>query len=62
VGIPVESRQAIERLICRFYKRLSVDEWPMTRPAYTYVLPKLALAFAFKQKVPELTMLIRRRD
>ena len=36
--------------------RLSVDEWPMTRPAYTYVLPSLVLAFAFKQKVPELTI------
>jgi hypothetical protein len=36
--------------------RLSVDEWPMTRPAYTYVLPRLALAFAFKQRVPELTI------
>ncbi|MDH6231939.1 putative NADH-flavin reductase [Mesorhizobium soli] len=36
--------------------RLSVDEWPMTRPAYTYVLPRLALAFAFKQKVSELTI------
>ena len=36
--------------------RLSVDEWPVARPAYTYVLPKLALAFAFKQKVPELTI------
>ena len=36
--------------------RLSVDEWPMARPAYTYVLPRLALAFAFKQKVPELTI------
>ena len=36
--------------------RLSVDEWPVTRPAYTYVLPRLALAFAFKQKVPELTI------
>ena len=36
--------------------RLSVDEWPMTRPAYTYVLARLALAFAFKQKVPELTI------
>jgi hypothetical protein len=36
--------------------RLSVDEWPITRPAYTYVLPRLALAFAFKQKVPELTI------
>ena len=36
--------------------RLSVDEWPVTRPTYTYVLPRLALAFAFKQKVPELTI------
>ena len=36
--------------------RVSVDEWPVARPAYTYVLPKLALAFAFKQKVPELTI------
>src|SRR5215831_960183 len=36
--------------------RLSVDEWPMARPAYTYVLPRLALSFAFKQKVPELTI------
>jgi uncharacterized protein len=36
--------------------RLSVDEWPVPRPAYTYFLPKLALALAFKQKVPELTI------
>src|SRR5262245_34957995 len=36
--------------------RISVDEWPMTRPGYTYVLPRLALAFVFKQKVPELTI------
>ncbi|HEX8797881.1 MAG TPA: hypothetical protein VF772_04670 [Terriglobales bacterium] len=36
--------------------RLSVDEWPMPRPAYTYVLDRLALAFTFKQKVPELTI------
>ena len=36
--------------------RLSVDEWPTAPPAYTYVLPRLALAFAFKQKVPELTI------
>ena len=36
--------------------RLSVDEWPVARPAYTYVLPRLALAFAFKQKVPEFTI------
>jgi putative NADH-flavin reductase len=36
--------------------RLSVDEWPVARPAYTYALPKLALALAFKQKLPELTI------
>jgi putative NADH-flavin reductase len=36
--------------------RLSVDEWPVPRPAYTYLLPKLALALAFKQKVPELSI------
>src|SRR5215467_14226926 len=36
--------------------RLAVDEWPTARPAYTYVLPRLALSFAFKQKVPELTI------
>jgi putative NADH-flavin reductase len=36
--------------------RLSVDEWPVARPAYTYVLPRQALAFAFKQKEPELTI------
>ena len=36
--------------------RLSADEWPMARPAYTSGLPRLALAFAFKQKVPELTI------
>ena len=36
--------------------RLSVDQWPVTRPAYTYFLPKLGLALAFKQKLPELTI------
>jgi putative NADH-flavin reductase len=36
--------------------RLSVDQWPVQRPGYTYLLPKGALAFAFKQKVPELTI------
>jgi uncharacterized protein len=36
--------------------RLSVDAWPVPRPAYTYFLPKLGLALAFKQKVPELTI------
>lgn len=36
--------------------RLSADQWPVQRPGYTYLLPKAALAFAFKQKVPELTI------
>ena len=36
--------------------RLSVDQWPVQPPGYTYLLPKAALAFAFKQKVPELTI------
>jgi hypothetical protein len=35
--------------------RLSVDEWPVPRPPYTY-FPKLALALAFKQNVPALTI------
>jgi hypothetical protein len=36
--------------------RISADQWPVPRPAYTRFLPKAALAFAFKQKVPELTI------
>jgi putative NADH-flavin reductase len=36
--------------------RFSVDQWPVQRPSYTYLLPKAALAFAFRQKVPELTI------
>jgi putative NADH-flavin reductase len=36
--------------------RLSVDEWPVARPAYTQFLPNVALAIAFKQIVPELTI------
>jgi hypothetical protein len=36
--------------------RLSVDQWPMQRPGYTYLLPKAALPFVFKQKVPELAI------
>src|SRR5262249_41968162 len=36
--------------------RLSVDEWPVARAPYTYVLPRLALALALKQKMPELTI------
>ena len=36
--------------------RLSVDQWPVQRPANTYVLPKSAWALAFREKVPELTI------
>ena len=36
--------------------RLSIDEWPLARPSYTYFLPKLASAFALKQAMPELTI------
>jgi putative NADH-flavin reductase len=36
--------------------RLSVDQWPVQRTAYAHILPKAALAFAFKRKVPELTV------
>jgi hypothetical protein len=36
--------------------RLSVDEWPLPRPSYTYFLSKLGLAFALKQATPELTI------
>ena len=38
--------------------RRSPLDWSMLcpLPTYTYVLPRLALAFAFKQKVPELTI------
>jgi hypothetical protein len=32
------------------------DKHPRSNLAYTYVLPRLALAFAFKQKMPELTI------
>jgi len=36
--------------------RLSVDQWPVQPPRYASLLPKAALAFAFKQRVPELTI------
>ena len=36
--------------------RLSVDEWPVPRPAYTRFMPQAALALAFKQAVPQLTV------
>jgi putative NADH-flavin reductase len=36
--------------------RLSADEWPVKRPAYTHFIPQAALALAFKQAIPELTI------
>ena len=36
--------------------RLSVDQWPVQPPPCASLLPKAALAFAFKQRVPELTI------
>ena len=36
--------------------RLSVDQWPVQPPPYSHLLPKAALALAFRQKVPELTI------
>ncbi len=36
--------------------RLSVDCWPVPPPPAAKLLPKAALAFAFKQRVPELTI------
>ena len=36
--------------------RLSVDQWPVQRPGYTHLLPNVALAFALRQKMPELTI------
>ena len=36
--------------------RLSVDHWPVERPRFTYFLPTVALALAFKRRVPELTI------
>ena len=36
--------------------RLSVDQWPVATAPPTRGLPKAALAFAFKQRVPELTI------
>lgn len=36
--------------------RLSEDQWPVERPAFTYFLPRLALSLAFKQKIPEMTI------
>jgi uncharacterized protein len=36
--------------------RLSVDQWPVQPPPYASLLPKAALAFAFKQRVPKLTI------
>jgi uncharacterized protein len=36
--------------------RVSVDQWPVPPPSAVNLLPKAALAFAFKQRVPELTI------
>jgi uncharacterized protein len=36
--------------------RLSEDQWPVERPAFTYFLPCLALSLAFKQNIPEMTI------
>ena len=36
--------------------RLSVEQWPVQRSTYAHLLPKAALAFAFRRKVPELTI------
>ena len=36
--------------------RLSEDQWPVKRPAFTYFLPRLALSLAFKQKMSEMTI------
>jgi len=36
--------------------RVSADQWPMARPAYTRLMPQVTLALAFKQAVPELTV------
>jgi hypothetical protein len=36
--------------------RLSEDQWPVERAAFTYFLPRLALSFAFKKKIPEMTI------
>jgi uncharacterized protein len=36
--------------------RVCADQWPVKRPAYTRFLPQAALALAFKQAVPQLTV------
>jgi hypothetical protein len=36
--------------------RLSANEWPVQPPPLANALPKVALAYAFKQRVPELTI------
>ena len=35
---------------------VSLDQWPVVRPAYTYFLPRPALALAFKNAVPRMTI------
>jgi hypothetical protein len=36
--------------------RLSEECWPVERPPFTYVLPRIALSLAFKQSMPEMTV------
>jgi putative NADH-flavin reductase len=36
--------------------RVSADHWPVPAPPAVNLLPKAALAFAFKQRIPELTI------
>lgn len=36
--------------------RISADHWPVPAPPAVNLLPKAALAFAFKQRIPELTI------
>jgi putative NADH-flavin reductase len=36
--------------------RLSIDQWPVQPPGFTYLLPRAAFAFAFKRVLPELTI------
>ena len=35
---------------------VSQDVWPVPRPGYTYVLPRLALSLAFKNSIPKMTI------
>jgi putative NADH-flavin reductase len=35
---------------------VSRDVWPVPRPAYTYLLPRVALSLAFKSAIPRMTI------